>query len=405
MKILFLTQILPYPPDSGPKIKTWNVLRYFEKKGYHVTLVSFVRKEEEQFLAAVQREGIDLYPVPIRRSRIKDGIYWLLSNITGLPFLIARDNLPEMRKLVMNLIQNQKFDAVHADQITMTQFVPINGEKKYITIFDAHNATYSIVERMQKTSIWFLKPVLALEAARLKKYEASLVKHFDYTLAVTSLDRQLLAEACGDDHAKSIVEDRIKVIPIAVDTYGMRPIRRAVNSHNIVTLGTLHYPPNADGIRWFIREVFPKVKNRVEDVTLTIIGKNPPEDFLRIADRSGGAIKVTGYVKDLEPVLHEAALMVVPVRAGSGMRVRILEAFARGMPVVTTTIGLEGIEARVGDDVLVSDQATGFAEEVARLLEDPNLQSRLALNGRKLAVQLYDWRGVLKKLDEIYDAD
>ena len=404
MDILFLTQILPYPPDAGPKIKTWNVLRYFVKKGYRVTLVSFIREEEEQYLAAVQREGIYLYPVPIRRSRIKDGIYWLLSIITGIPFLIARDNLPEMRKLVMKLIQDQKYDVVHADQITMTQFVPIHGEEKYITIFDAHNATYSIVERMQKTSIWFLKPVLALEATRLKKYEASLVKDFDYTLAVTSLDRQLLAEACGED-AKSIVEDRIKVIPIAVDTDGMRPIQRVVNSHNIVTLGTLHYPPNADGIRWFIREVFPKIKNRVEDVTLTIIGKNPPEDFLKISDHSGGAIKVTGYVKELEPVLHEAALMVVPVRAGSGMRVRILEAFSRGMPVVTTTIGLEGIEARVGEDVLVSDQANGFADEVVHLLEDPNLQSCLALNGRKLAEQLYDWRSVLKKLDEIYDSD
>jgi glycosyltransferase involved in cell wall biosynthesis len=171
---------------------------------------------------------------------------------------------------------------------------------------------------------------------------------------------------------------------------------------NIVTLGTLHYPPNADGIRWFAMEVFPRISQEFPQATLTIIGKNPPQDFLELAANQPARFTVTGYVPDLVPQLERAAVMVVPVRAGSGMRVRILEALAQGMPIVTTTIGLEGIDAVPGEDVLVADTVEDYATAVARLLIDSELQTRLAVNGRRLAENRYDWRVVLKKMDEVY---
>ena len=198
---------------------------------------------------------------------------------------------------------------------------------------------------------WFLKPVLGVEARRVKRYEGSLLTKANHVLAVTDVDRIGLEEAMR--FAKVSSTDQvapIAVIPIAVDTGQLQPIRRKPGSRNIVTLGTLHYPPNADGIRWFFNEVFPLIQQRVPDATLTIIGKNPPQDFLDLAARNPKTISVTGYVPDLAPYLEQSALMVVPVRAGGGMRVRILEAFARGIPVVTTSVGLEGIEAKPGVD-------------------------------------------------------
>jgi glycosyltransferase involved in cell wall biosynthesis len=168
-------------------------------------------------------------------------------------------------------------------------------------------------------------------------------------------------------------------------------------------LGTLHYPPNADGIRWFAQEVFPLIQKEVPEVKLTIAGRNPPPDFLRMADASQGAIQVTGYVPQLKPYLEEAAVMVVPVRAGSGMRVRILEAFAQAMPVVTTTTGLEGIDAINGEEVMVADTPRDFANSVVALLQDEPLQARLAANGRRLAECCYDWKVILQKMNEIYE--
>jgi glycosyltransferase involved in cell wall biosynthesis len=140
-------------------------------------------------------------------------------------------------------------------------------------------------------------------------------------------------------------------------------------------------------------------------VTLTIVGKNPPHDFVALQAAHPEVYHVPGYVTDLTPWIEEASLMVVPVRVGGGMRVRILEGFARAMPVVTTTVGLEGIDATPGEHVLVADEPEVFAREVIRLVNDPQLQDRLAQNGRELAEQVYDRQVVLRKFDQIYPAD
>jgi glycosyltransferase involved in cell wall biosynthesis len=272
-------------------------------------------------------------------------------------------------------------------------------------VFDAHNATWAVVERMRRNVRWPLKPVLAIETRRVKRYEGSIIHQFDHTLAVSEVDRLALLHAAHSLKTSSPVTPHcISVIPIAVDTAQLQPMRRSGGARNILTLGTLHYPPNADGIRWFIRKVFPLIQQAVEGVTLTVVGMNPPRDFFQLASRFSGAITLTGYVPDLTPYLEQAAVVVVPVLAGGGMRVRILEAFSRGMPIVTTTIGLEGIEARPGEDVLVADTPDDFADSVVGVLNDPHLQDRLATRGRRLAVTRYDWRVVLKQLDAVYEA-
>jgi glycosyltransferase involved in cell wall biosynthesis len=231
-----------------------------------------------------------------------------------------------------------------------------------------------------------------------------LLKTVDRVLAVTDVDKTGLEDALKFSKVRK--EDRvapITIIPIAVDAQQLQPIRRNPTSKNIVTLGTLHYPPNADGIRWFFNEVFPLIQKRVPEATLTIIGKKPPRDFLEVAAHNPEAIKITGYVPELAPYFEKSAVMVVPVRAGGGMRVRILEAFAYAMPVVTTTIGLEGIHAEPGKDVLVGDTETDFANHVSNLLENVSLQEKLSVNGRKLAMTKYDWQVVLSAMKPIYE--
>lgn len=408
MNILFLTQIVPFPPDAGPKVKTYHVLRALIDQGHNVTLVSFVRPEEVQHIPALEKICVAVHVVPIRRSRLADVGYMLRSYLTQRPFLIERDDLRPMQELVNSLVQSDDFHFIHADQLTMVQFA-VRGAtafpgKKPKVIFDAHNAVWTIVERMRENARWFLKPVLGVEAKRVKRYEGELLKTVDHVLAVTDVDRAGLEEALNC--SKFEKEDRvapISVIPIAVDTHQLQPIKRQPASMNIVTLGTLHYPPNADGIRWFFNDVFPIIRERIPQVTLTIIGKNPPRDFLELAARCPGTIKVTGYVPDLVPYLEQSAVMVIPVRAGGGMRVRILEAFAYAMPVVTTTVGLEGIDAELDKDILVADTATDFANRVGELLECVPLQERLSANGRKLAETKYDWQVVLSAMKPIYE--
>ena len=401
MRILFLTQIIPYPPDAGPRVKTWHVLQYLIGAGHEVILASFVRPDEEPYVAMLQKVCTAVYTVPMKRSRLADVGYMLRSSITGRPFLIERDDLPAMRELVQRLLATEAIDIIHADQLTMTQFAL---DVQPCTIFDAHNATWTITQRMFTDTPWFLRLLLRLETERTKRYEGMLVRAFDHTLVVIRQDRQALLQGVPEAE-RTAVGQRIRVVPIAVDTYKLQPVVRQPDSTNIMTLGSLHYPPNADGIRWFVREVFPLIQQQAPEATLTIIGKNPPADFLQLAAQQPHVVKVTGYVPDLTPYMAAAALLVVPVRAGSGMRVRLLEAFARGMPAVTTTIGLEGIEATHGREVLVADEPIDFAQTTLALLRDPEQQQFLAENGRQLAETKYDWHIALKKMDAVYTMD
>lgn len=416
MHILILTQIIPYPPDAGPKVKTWHVLRYLAGRGHRLTLASFIRPEEEQYVPTLRGICQAVHTVPIKRSRLGDVKYLMRSNLSGRPFLIERDDLADMHAVVKRIVETEKVDVIHCDQLTMTLYgLPYAGSGKPAgefpdntqpaLIFDAHNAVWTIVERMRDNAPWYLKPVAGLEARRIKRYEGKVVREFDHTLTVTEPDRLALQEAVAfSANGVAAQHPHYCVVPIAVDTHLLQPVTRQPGSLNIMTMGTLHYPPNADGIRWFAQDVFPLVRQQIPQATLTIVGKNPPADFLQLQERFPGFITVTGYVPDLTPYMEQAAVMVVAVRAGGGMRVRILEAFARGLPVVTTTIGLEGIDARPGEEVLVADTPQDFADSVVGLLKDEILQTNLAVKGRQLAEKSYDWQVILGKMDEIYQA-
>jgi len=237
----------------------------------------------------------------------------------------------------------------------------------------------------------------------MRTYEGMVVSSFERTLSVTEQDRTsllLAVQSTGSDLAE--VGDRVISIPISIDTDRLTRLNRQPDPDEILTLGSLNYAPNAEGIRWFAERVFPLVRRQRPTARLKVIGKNPPADLVRMARRSQGAIQVLGYVEDLEPHFRSASVFVVPVLSGSGMRVRILEALARGVPMVTTPVGLEGVDAEDGEEVLVADGEEDFASAVVRLAGDTDLQQRLAVNGRRLAVRLYDWRRALAPMVSDY---
>lgn len=407
MNILFLSQIVPFPPDAGPKVKTWHVLRYLHQHGHTVTLVAFMRDEEAPHIDALRPLCRAIHTVPLRRSRLHDIGYLARSQLSGRPFLVERDDLRPMRRLVTRLLREEAFDVVHADQLTMCEFVrrlPDGLPRRPRRVFDAHNATWLITQRMGRGAHAALRPILALETRRIRRYEADIVTAFDATLTVTDIDRDALLDAVRDvrgSAAAAAAAERLHTVPITIDTAKYQPVIAEKDGPHIVTLGSLHYPPNADGVRWFMDDVFPRVQAAVADARLTIVGKHPPDDF-RARAAADPAVTVTGYVPDLRPLMARAAVLVVPVRAGGGMRVRILEAFAHQLPVVTTTVGLEGIAAEDGRHVLLGDTPEAFAAAVARLLRDRPFAAELAANGRRLVETTYDWQVALRRMDAAY---
>lgn len=391
MRILLLTQVVPYPPDSGPKIKTYNVLRYLAER-HEVHLATFVRSGEEANVQELRSICASISTVPLARSRLRDVVCLAQSLAIGRPFLIQRDASRAMRDLIRRLLRQYVFDAVHADQLTMAQFA-VDAPVPF-RLLDEHNAVWTIVRRAGREQRGILRALAEIEWRKLRTYEGEICQRFDLVTVVSEQDKAALAEA-----AQAIFP--VEIIPITVDTDELAFKPRTPEAQNVVSVATMFYPPNVEGVYWFATRVYPLIKRELAGVRFYIVGSRPPSRITRLAD-SGGRIVVTGYVADLEPILRRSGVMVVPVRSGSGMRVKILEAFARGIPVVSTTVGVEGIDARAGEHLLVADEPDEFARAVLLVLTDPAVGPRLAHAGRELAEARYDRRTALAALDRVY---
>jgi glycosyltransferase involved in cell wall biosynthesis len=392
MRILFLTQIVPYPPDSGPKIKTYNVLRYLVRH-HEVHLVSFARSHaEEQQARALRATCASVTTVGLKRSWGRDVASLARSLLTGRPFLVERDDAPGMHAATARLMARYMFDAVHADQLTMGQFAV--GLPVPLRVLDEHNAVWTIVKRSARAERGPRRLVAELEWRKLRAYEGHLCKRFDCVTVVSEDDRRALFRAADAPF-------RCLEVPIAVATDELTFVARGPNARHVLSVATMFYPPNVEGVDWFARQVFPIIRRNVPDAAFWIVGSRPPAHIQRLADTHAG-IEVTGYVADLTPILRESAVLVVPVHSGSGMRVKILEAFARGIPVVSTTLGVEGIDARSEEHLLVADTPEGFAAAVTQILREPETSARLARAGRELVCRRYDWRTALAALDQLY---
>lgn len=393
MHILLLTQVLPYPPDSGPKIKTYHVLRYLAQR-HTVHLVSFIRSGAELAYVPVLRQYCqDVRTVPIRRSRPRDGLAFARSLVDGRPFLVVRDDDPQMHRAVAEVMERAPIDAVHADQLTMAQYaLPLEGVYR---VLDAHNAVWTIFHQMARRAPFGPRRwALDLEWRKLRQYEGEIGRRFDAVTAVSEEDREALIEA-------GCPASRITVIPIAVDTEETRPVERAPGARGILHIGTMYWPPNIEGVLWFARRVYPRIRERLPDAPFFVVGARPPEE-IRALEKEIPGVRVTGYVEDPTPWIRESGVFVVPLHTGSGMRVKILTAWAWEIPVISTTVGCAGIPVHPGEDILVADGEAEFAAAVLRVLEDRETAARLAAAGRRYAEEQFDWRVVCRKLDEVY---
>ena len=429
MRILYLCQLVPYPPDAGPKVRAYYTLRYLAQR-HEVTLVAFTRPDDQaEALERLRTFCAQVYTAPIRRSAWRNSRDLLSSLAAGDSFIIRRDFAAEMASKVDRLLEGGDFDAVHADQLWMAQYAlrakrrPATGSKLQ-TILDEHNACFQIFQRLaQEESNPLKQALLEREWRRLMDFEARALGQFDRVVTVTDEDRKTLqgllersitAGKLVPSIQSPISEDQpphFSTIPICVDTEEIQPVRPKTGARDVLHLGTMFWQPNVEGVVWFAREVWPKVREAVPGATFTIAGKNPPGEVRELQAMSGPRsansarepdIRVTGYVADPQPYLEEAGVFIVPLFSGSGMRVKIVDAWRWGLPVVSTRIGAEGIRYIDGENILIAEDAEGFAEAVRRVLTDGELAQRLRSNGRRWVEEHYDWRKVYSAWDEIY---
>jgi glycosyltransferase involved in cell wall biosynthesis len=250
------------------------------------------------------------------------------------------------------------------------------------------------------------RALLELESRKLARYELETCRQFDRVVWVTEEDRAAVyagqpnpASFSMSDNGRHHSHDL--VIPICVDPEDKPAIERRAGTRRVTFLGGLHWPPNAEGVTWFVREVWPLVERHSPDAKLTLIGRDPPQELVEL-DRISDSIEVLGYVDDPERYLKETAVFIVPLLAGGGMRVKIIDAWSWGLPVVSTTIGAEGIGYQHGKDILIADTPDAFAEAVSQLINEPEVANTLGAAGRRTVVTRYDWRTIYRAWDQLY---
>ena len=395
MRILFLTQVLPYPLDAGPKVRAHFVIRYLAEAGHRVRLLSFVRSgESNEHLESLRRLCESVETVPIVRSRLRDLRDGLRSVWTNQPFLVLRDQVAAMEQAVRRIAPGGAFDAVHADQLWMAHYGMLGEVPAGFRVLDQHNAVFMVPQRLadhQRNRL--AGALLRHEAAKLETFERHACARFDRVVWVTEEDRRAVLQGADNRSSRDIV------IPIAADPDGQRQIAR-VRPFRVTFLGGLHWPPNREGVSWFLKHVWQRVARAVPSAVLTIIGKGG--EALQPVAEGQSRVDITGYIRDPHALLAETAVFVVPLRSGAGMRVKIVEAWCWGLPIVSTTVGAEGLKAIDGENIAIADDQTGFAEAVIALMRQPRAAQRLAANGRATAETHYDWKTLYTAWDEVY---
>jgi glycosyltransferase involved in cell wall biosynthesis len=387
MRLLFLTETIPFPLDSGGRIKTFHTLRILTQE-HEVHCHAFIRDEHQRRFEtdlSPHCKTLTLHLTP--RSYARETVSLVASQGTGVPFVVRR----HFNRSVMNRLQAacraQAFDAVYCDHLSMLEY----GRRLRLPIvLDAHNVEFEIIRRHATTlGLSPLRVFAELEWRRLERYERRWYPACRLIYSVSEIDARSIRHLAGD-------RVQVVVVPISVDARAASPVRTLVSSPDILFVGGLHWPPNADAVVYFVEEVFPGVRKRVPEARLTVVGRNPDSVARRVGMIEG--VRFVGHVEDVEPYFQHSRVMVVPIRSGSGMRVKILDGLARGVPIVTTSIGCEGIDIEDGTHILVADEPADLASQVIRLLTDDALARSIAVAGRRLVLQSYDTAVIADRL-------
>ena len=359
VKILFLQKRLLFPANSGGKIRSLNVLRYLAQ-WHDVTYVCNLLEKEKPFLSEMIEIGVNIKSTawfePPRRS-----LRFVASAIVNLfssrPLNVDKDFDPKLRAIVESEVATGDYDLLVCDFVQMAR--NCIGMRLPKLLFQ-HNVEAEIFERLAIRSSGVFKRYLQMQAARMRKFEKAAGDDFDFVIAVSERDKIRFKKMYGWNH--------VGLIETAVDTNYFSPPASTVQRTGVVFVGSLDWDPNVDGLTHFIDSIWPIIRSKIRNAKLTIVGRNPPLRLTRHDKQNG--IEITGTVDDVRPYLSSAAVSIVPLYSGGGTRLKIFEYMAMKCPVVSTSLGAEGLRVTDGVHLVIRDNDNDFASEVVDLLRN-----------------------------------
>lgn len=385
MRILVLTSAVPYPPHGGGRARMYAVLRHL-CRDHTVDLIALARPEELIHRDALERLCSQVTFLPAPPGRV--GPRRWAKAVRDLVLLRAYDADPGIRQAVQEVAT--RYDLIQVENAYMMPYVAsVRGVPKTLDIFGTWAAGVWRDLAPQESSLDRLKVIAAWLKA--KRVEKSLSRLFDAVYVVSEMDRAYL----------SAIDPRLRIYVVSngldIDHFLPAPEPSPPPFHLVFT-GAMDYTANQDAVRYFHREILPRIDRQLPEVRFWVVGRDPGPHLAALA--RDPRIMLTGGVDDVRPYLARATVMIVPMRLGSGTRIKIMEALAMAKSVVSTRAGAEGLRVVPGKHLMVADGPDAFAAEVVRLARDPAERQRLGREGRALVEAEYDWRVVLAPLSQ-----
>lgn len=391
-KILFLTPTLPYPPVSGGVIKSNKVVHFLLKK-YTLAVACFLKNEDVEHVADFQSK-FQLHNFVAEELNIpRTAKNLILSNLQGIPLNLYRNKSRSFKEKIQAIIH--QYDVIFCDHYVMFQYIPDSFQGKII--LHEHNCEYLIWKRYAAIEKNYLKKLALLnQAYRIKKYEQEICQKANIVLAAPNDINEL--EKIGADRNKFV-----ETYHLGDDSQlQLQDLEFHPNTMSLLYVGTLSWEANIDGLCWFYSEVWQHLKAQHQNIQLYIVGKHPDKRLQEMAANDNQII-LTGFVEDLEPFFKSNNVFITPLRFGSGIKVKVVNALYRGIPCVTTSIGAEGLKTIDGQHIFIKDEAKAFAEAVHTLLTQPEVWKSMRNESRALARKYYTWDAVLENIQHAID--
>ena len=393
MKILFLSPTVPFPLTDGGRIRVFNLLKQIATKSDVTLLALETQPTDADGVAQLRQLGIQVHLIPNAPTLPRVSLSTLINAfLKRQPITVARYALPAYRQKFRELIATEDFNLVHYEMFHTAQF---RTDTDLPGVLSQQNVDSAIWRRLcDETTNPFYKFAYWTQQLAFQRYERVLSPMFDAVTCTSDIDAAVFQRYCA--------EETIEIIPNGVDVTHYQPDFTSESPAHLIYIGSMDWYPNEDAVAFFTDEVLPKIQEKVPDVQFSIVGGNPSARVQKLAEREG--IVVTGRVPEIKPYFAEATVFVVPLRIGSGTRLKILEALAMGKAIVSTSVGAEGLDLKDGEEIFIADEPIAFADAVTRLLTDPTLRRRIGENGRARVEQDYDWRSIGEKLHTLYES-
>ncbi len=388
MKILVVSSFLPYPLFSGGHVRLFNILKLLSER-HEIFLICEKRIHQTQN-DIVEVEKFCKKVITIERKKQWSSLNILKTIVTPYPFLMVGHQSKKMKEEIGRVLKEQEIDLIHVETFYVMHNLP--KEPAVPVVLVEHNIEYLVYSRYAGGLPFPLRYLFNIDILKLRYWEEKFWSQAKELVAVSDQEKKLMKRA--DAH----------LVPNGVDTSLFKmPQSKSSKEKRLLFIGDFHWIQNRDAVFFLITKVWPLIRKSLEkeEAKLWIVGREIPEDIKRLVNDKGVIFDERAF--DTQEVFQRTTLLLAPIRVGGGTSFKILEAMASGVPVLTTTLGIEGIEAKDGEEVVIVNTEKEFVSQTVRLLKDRKLYDSLSRKGRKLIQDKYSWDKIVAKLEKVYE--